>query len=64
MRYFIGCSFDLPEKVELDLYYGFQDEMNVKSPNDGHIIGIALSLGKNKYKKKDKDKDKDPEIIE
>lgn len=58
MRYFIGCSFDLPSKVELDLYYGFQDEMNVKRPDDGHIIGIALSLGKNKYK------DKNSEVVE
>lgn len=44
LRYIAGLEFDLPSKILFDLYYMYQNEINMKHPFDAHIIGIALKF--------------------
>ncbi len=52
IRYTCGVSLDLPRKIDFDIYYCYQNEINVKRPKNAHVIGIGISLGKYKYQPK------------
>jgi len=54
-----GLDFDLPRKITLDLFYTYQNEFNVKNPNDANVVGIAL-----KFENPLKNKSKEEKIIQ
>ena len=44
-RFSLGTDFDLPRKRSLKLYYQFKvEDLNKKSPDKAHIMGLTLSL--------------------
>ena len=44
-RLSLGTDFDLPRKRSLKLYYQFKvEDLNKKSPDEAHIIGLTFSL--------------------
>ena len=44
-RFSLGTDFDLPRKRSLKLYYQFKvEDLNKKSPDEVHIMGLTLSL--------------------
>lgn len=44
-RFSLGTDFDLPRKRSLKLYYQFKvEDLNKKSPDEAHIVGLTLSL--------------------
>ena len=44
-RFSLGTDFDLPRKRSLKLYYQFKaEDLNKKSPDEAHIIGLTFSL--------------------
>ena len=44
-RFSLGTDFDLPRKRSLKLYYLFKvEDLNKKSPDKAHIIGLTLNL--------------------
>ena len=44
-RFSLGTDFDLPRKRSLKLYYQFKvEDLNKKSPDKAHIIGLTFSL--------------------
>ena len=44
-RFSLGTDFDLPRKRSLKLYYQFKvEDLNKKSPDEAHIMGLTLSL--------------------
>ena len=44
-RFSFGIDFDLPGKRSLKLYYQFKiEDLNKKSPEDFHIMGLTFSL--------------------
>lgn len=54
----IGLAFDLPRKITLDLFYTYQNEFNVKNPNDANVVGLSL-----KFENPLKNKSKEEKII-
>jgi hypothetical protein len=40
VRYTFGIEFDLPKKIELEVYYAYHDEMNKNNIVDSHLLGI------------------------
>ena len=44
-RFSLGTDFDLPRKRSLKLYYQFKvEDLNKKSPDKAHILGLTFSL--------------------
>ena len=44
-RFSLGTDFDLPRKRSLKLYYQFKvEDLNKKSPDKAHIMGLTLNL--------------------
>ena len=44
-RFSLGTDFDLPRKRSLKLYYQFKvEDLNKKSPDKAHIMGLTFSL--------------------
>ena len=44
-RFSLGTDIDLPRKRSLKLYYQFKvEDLNKKSPDEAHIVGLTLSL--------------------
>lgn len=41
LRYNLGLSIDLPNKIEFDIYYGYHTEINLKNTINSHVLGIA-----------------------
>ena len=41
-RYTIGLTWKVTNKLDIDSYYRFQNEINVKNPEKDHIIGIGI----------------------
>ncbi len=46
VRYTIGVEFDLPAKVDFEIYYAYHDEMNKNNITDSHVLGIKWILNK------------------
>jgi len=41
-RFTIGLSWKISDKLDIDSYYRYQNEINVKNPETDHIIGVGI----------------------
>ena len=44
LRYTLGASYPINKKINFDLYYRIQDEVNENKSNDLYILGASLKL--------------------